>query len=236
MAAEHAAYVAGEREGDPRYTFAGASAILVISNLWRIIDEFADLSVHATLAGLASQLSGIDRLRLYHDAMLYKDSANPASPWHQDEWFRLTDRIVTAWMPFTALEREGGTLIYARASHHQGIIDCWNMRDAQVHEHLEGKGYDILPISLQPGDVLIHTGMSFHRSDRIETDGPRYAFTAFFYEDGRRLRPQPFSDSLVDLVYFPGQQLGEVAGSALNPLVYDRIAASGAPGGHGPAT
>ena len=117
---------AGEREGDPRYTFAGASAMLVISNLWRIIDEFADLSVHATLAGPAGQLSGFDRLRLYRDAMLYKDSANPASPWHQDEWFRLTDRIVTAWMPFTALEREGGTLIYARASHHQGVADCWN--------------------------------------------------------------------------------------------------------------
>jgi ectoine hydroxylase-related dioxygenase (phytanoyl-CoA dioxygenase family) len=220
---ERTAYNAGAREGDPRYTFARTSSVQVISNLWRIVDQVADLSVHKVLAELAGQLMGMDRLRLYHDSMLYKDTENKAVPWHQDEYFALIDRVVTAWVALAPVRREGGAVIYARGSHNDGLVNIRDMADEQVHEYLEGKGYEICCAAVEPGDVLFHTGTIFHRSDRNVTDAPRYAFTAFFFEDGQRLRAQPFGREIVDLLYFPGREIGDVADSEFNPLVYDRM-------------
>ncbi|MEV1088953.1 phytanoyl-CoA dioxygenase family protein [Streptomyces microflavus] len=222
LVAERTAYNAGERDGDPRYTFARTSSVQVISNLWRIIDEFADLSVHAKLAEIAGRLMGMDRVRLYHDSMLYKDSENRAVPWHQDEYFALLERVVTAWVALAPVRRKDGAVIYARGSHQDGLFNKQGMSDEDVAELLQEKGYEFCCPDMSPGDVLFHTGTLFHRSDRNETQDPRYAFTAFFCEDGQRLRAQPFGIDLVDLVYFPGREIGDLADSQYNPLVYER--------------
>ncbi|MFJ6479710.1 phytanoyl-CoA dioxygenase family protein [Streptomyces sp. NPDC091682] len=222
LAAERTAYNAGDRDDDPRYTFARTKSVQVISNLWRIREEFADLSVHRRLGSIAGRLGGMDRIRVYHDSMLYKDTANPPVPWHQDEYFALLDKVVTAWVALSPVSREDGAVVYARGSHQEGLLDVRGMSDSDVTQHLRAKGHAFRCPDMAAGDVLFHAGTVFHRSDRNVTGVPRYAFTAFFFEDGKRLRPQPFGTELVDLVYFPGRAVGDIADSPFNPVVFGR--------------
>lgn len=221
---EHAACNGGERDGDPRYTLARTTSVELISNVWRIVDEFGDLSIHAKLAQIAGQLTGMDRVRIYHDSLLYKGTNGKAVPWHQDEFYALIDNVVTAWVALTPVRREGGALAYARGSHHDGLVNILGKSNEDVAEHLRAQGYQVCCPDMEPGDVLFHAGTIFHGSDRNVTTTPRPAFTVFFFEDGRRLRAQPFGREVVDLVYFPGQSIGDVAQSPLNPLVYDKSA------------
>lgn len=218
--AERMAYLAGAREGDPRYTHASIKSVQVISNLWRILPEFADMSHHARLARCAAELAGIDRLRVYHDSMFHKNVENNPVPWHQDEYFALIDGIVSAWVPLVPVDESTGSIVYARGSHAGGLVHIRDLSDEQVSAYLCDKGYERCATVLDPGDVLFHDGRMFHRSERPSRPLDRIAFGVFFFADGRRLRAQPYGTALVDLKYFPGREVGDLADSPFNPVVY----------------
>lgn len=217
--AERLAYLAGERVDDPRYTHASIKSVQVISNMWRIVPELADLAVHARLARCAAELSGIDRLRVYHDSMLHKSIENAPVPWHQDEYYALIDDLVTAWLPLVPVDASTGSLVYARGSHRDGVVNVRGRSDAEVDDALRAR-YERCTTALQPGDALFHFGRIFHRSERPERALDRLAFSVFMFRDGQRLRAQPYGTELVDLKYFPGRAIGDVADSAFNPIVY----------------
>jgi hypothetical protein len=69
--------------------------------------------------------------------------------------------------------------------------------------------------------VLFHSDHVFHRSEPNTGPAPRAAFSVFMFPDGARLRRPPFDrGSLVDSLYFPGRGEGDLADTAINPLVW----------------
>lgn len=223
IAAEVAAYEAGARQGDPRYIFARTNHILEISNLFNIVAELSDLSLHRQLAATAAQLIDVSSLRVYHDALLYKRSEHPAVPWHQDEFFSVLDgKVITAWMPLVPVDQAGGALVYASGSDRRGLINRDEFGgDAAVSAYIARQGYELCCPSMVPGDVLFHNGHVFHRSEVNRTDTPRIAYSVFLFEDGACIRPPIFGrQDIVDLIYFPGRGVGDRADTALNPVVY----------------
>lgn len=219
---EVAEFSAGRREGDERYIFARTNHILEISNLFNILPEFSDLSVHARLAAVGAELIDVESLRLYHDALLYKTKEHPAVPWHQDDYFSVLDgKAITAWMPLVPVSEEEGALIYAPGSAGEGLVDVGGLDDTGVDALLREKGFEFAACSLQPGDVLFHSNLVFHRSNVNVSDVPRIAVSTFLFEDGASIREPVFGKSdIVDMVYFPEREVGDSADTHLNPVVY----------------
>jgi ectoine hydroxylase-related dioxygenase (phytanoyl-CoA dioxygenase family) len=224
LCAEIAAYEAGRRADDPRYLFARSSDhLLEIANLFNIVPGFTDLSVHRRLAVIAAGLLDVTALRVYQDALLYKTKAHGDVTWHQDDYFSVLDgKGISIWMPLSSVGEQDGSLLYAKRSSHDGLVDREAIgSDADVDAYLRQRGYEIVATALRAGDVLFHSNRVFHRSNPNRTDVPRVAFSLFLFEDGARIRPPEFGRSaLTDMVHFPGRDVGDLADTDLNPIVY----------------
>lgn len=222
---ELGAYRRGERDCTPGYQ-AWETSALNISNLWKVLGELAGLSPHARLARVAANLVRADAIRLYHDSLIYKRAGLPHGPWHQDQYYSLVDDVITGWMPLVPIDNGDGALIYARGSHHDGLVDVAGMSQAAIEAHLHARGYTLYRIAMQPGDAVFHTGTVFHRSDSTWTQD-RPAFSSFLFREGARLRDLPFGRALdTELEFFPGCTLGTVADSPLNPRLFARGSSS----------
>mmetsp|Transcript_136212 Transcript_136212/g.250659 ORF Transcript_136212/g.250659 Transcript_136212/m.250659 type:complete len:303 (+) Transcript_136212:65-973(+) len=101
---------------------AGSVPFLQAFNLWRRSPAIAALVSSPELAGAASQLLGVDRVRLYQDSLFVKRPGDGETHWHSDLAMTPldTNAFVTLWLPLQSIppESEGGTgLVFASGSH-----------------------------------------------------------------------------------------------------------------------
>jgi ectoine hydroxylase-related dioxygenase (phytanoyl-CoA dioxygenase family) len=200
---------------------ADAGYDAAFDNVWRSIPWLSDLHLHREIGAVAATLANVSPLRLYHDAMF----VNKAAPWHQDESSSLVDTLISAWMPLVPMSRATGSITYARGSHVRGLTNQNDQDDRSLEEDLVRSGFAIQETRMVPGDVVFHHGMTFHRADPATDRVPQIALAMFFFPDGNRLRPDPFGMA-IDIEhqheFFPSRAIGDVADSALNPIVYSK--------------
>lgn len=200
-------------------------AFLQVTNLWRTSAVAREFVFGKRLAGLAAQLLGVERVRLYHDQALYKEPGGGITPWHADQfyWPLSTDRTITAWVPLQETPREMGPLAFAAGSHRMTFG-----RDLQIGDESERSLRDALASGrfrevnegFECGEVSFHSGWTFHHTGPNTTDRPRAVMTVIYMEEGIRLieptRKQHFADWEA---FMPGIQPGEVVDSPLNPVL-----------------
>ncbi|HLK17023.1 MAG TPA: phytanoyl-CoA dioxygenase family protein, partial [Fimbriimonadaceae bacterium] len=90
-------------------------AFLQTMNLWKMDDRVKAYTLSKRFAGVAAQLLGVERVRLYHDQSLFKEPGGGHTPWHQDGWYWPVrqDRSVTMWMPLVDASADMGTMSFA---------------------------------------------------------------------------------------------------------------------------
>jgi hypothetical protein len=136
------------------------------------------------LVSIAQQLLG-DEPYHYHSKMVMKDArVGGAWTWHQDYgyWYGngvLTPNLVSAFIAVDPSTRENGCLQVIRGSQHCG----------RVHHQLSGqqagadpervaeilKRFELVYVEMDPGDVLCFHANLLHRSDRNNSDHPRWS-------------------------------------------------------------
>ncbi len=201
-------------------------AFLQSCNLWQV-EPAVERFVRAPRFGrLAAALLGVERVRLYHDQALFKEPAGGRTPWHQDEfyWPLDTEQTVTMWMPLHDVTTDMGLMAFADGSHRLGDLrgrEISDRSEAEFAALVAERGLTVSPTpALAAGDASFHAGWTLHCAGANETDAVREAFTIIFFADGAALRePRNAYERFDAAVWLPGIGVGDVAASAINPVL-----------------
>ena len=159
------------------------------------------------LVSVAEQILG-DEPYHYHSKMIMKDArVGGAWTWHQDYgyWYSnavLTPNLVSAFIAVDPATRENGCLQVIRASHQCGRVhhqlsgDQAGADPERVQEIL--KRFDHRYVEMDPGDVLFFHSNLLHRSDRNNSEHPRWSMICCYnarsndpYKDSHHPRYTP---------------------------------------------
>jgi ectoine hydroxylase-related dioxygenase (phytanoyl-CoA dioxygenase family) len=201
-------------------------AFIQVANLWETDATVARFVQARRFAGIAAELMGVEGVRLYHDQALFKEAGGGHTPWHQDQYYWPLDNpnCVTMWMPLVDVPEEMGVLTFASGSHREGELLSMAISDASERELaaiVKERGYPIACAAMPTGDATFHSGWTLHMAPPNHTDRVREVMTVIYYADGTRIIEPDNPHRPADLArWFPGQKPGEIAASALNPLLY----------------
>lgn len=201
-------------------------AFLQVPNLWRTDADVARFVLADRFSAYAAALLGVDRVRLYHDQALFKEPGGGHTPWHQDAvyWPFDTDQTLTMWMPLVDLAEDMGGLSFATGSHRGRALG-----DVTISDESETFFADLVadgrfpifePGPMRAGDATFHAGWTLHRARPNTSRTLREVMTVIWFADGLTVAEPRNADQRSDLAqWLPGTVAGDVAASALNPVL-----------------
>lgn len=163
-------------------------------------------SVYGMIARCASMVESAERLLEgevyhYHSKMIMKDArVGGAWEWHQDYgyWYRngvLAPLLTSVFIAVDEATRENGCLQVIAGSHELGRVDhvltgeqagADPERVAAILERLP-----LVHVEMEPGDALFFHANLLHRSDRNESERPRWSMICCY----NAARNDPYKDA-----------------------------------------
>jgi ectoine hydroxylase-related dioxygenase (phytanoyl-CoA dioxygenase family) len=201
-------------------------AFLQVMNIWTQSDVVKEFSFSKKLARIASELMGVDGVRMYHDQALYKEPGGGYTPWHADQyyWPLSNANTCTAWVPLQATPMELGPLAFSVGSHRFESGRELEISDDSEREIQKRLSEAKLPMDEGPfdlGEVSFHSGWTFHRAGPNTSDRPRAVMTVIYMEDGIRLAEPTNKNQHGDWnTWMAGTAIGEPVATKLNPILY----------------
>ncbi len=205
-----------------------AKAFLQIMNLWAQDEAVRRFTLAKRFGKIASDLMGVDGVRLYHDQALFKEPGGGPTPWHQDQyyWPLDTNDTITMWMPLVDVPTSMGALTFASGSQREGFLGHLKISD-ESEEHFDdlvrGRGFPLVVDAMAAGDATFHSGWILHNAPGNPTDRVREVMTIIYIADGAHVTVPDNPNRERDMSrWMPGLKPGDLAASELNPLVYSR--------------
>ncbi|QKW07415.1 phytanoyl-CoA dioxygenase family protein [Streptomyces sp. NA04227] len=200
---------------------------LALEQLWLTDELMRAVALSPRLGALAARLTGADRVRLYHDNLLSKESGCGRTPWHRDaDHYPLdTTALCTSWVALHDIPAEmgplaclpnGPTAVEMRAVPFTLLGTDYDRRLRSVLDRTGGAP-DATPF--RAGDVSFHSAACFHTAGPNRTGTPRRVLSSTYYADGTRVSAEPTLLSGAWTDFLPGVAPGESAVSPLNPVV-----------------
>jgi ectoine hydroxylase-related dioxygenase (phytanoyl-CoA dioxygenase family) len=207
--------------------------------LWLRSPDFRDFACASPLPALAARLMGASRVNLFYDQLFVKEPGSvERTPWHQDlpYWPVAGRQIVSIWVPFDRATPDNGVVTYVRGSHLWGrtfrpkAFDDANagaFADSPYEPlpDIDDAGHEFISWSLEPGDVLVHLGLTLHGAAGNTTTGERRRALALRYTgDDATYDPRPGTFMAMESVraHVPtsGIAVGAPMGGPLFPQVW----------------
>ena len=201
-------------------------AFLQIMNLWTKNEICREFAFSKRLARIATDLMGVKGVRMYHDQALYKEAGGGFTPWHADQyyWPLSNHNTCTVWIPFQHTRLEMGPLAFAARSHrfeHGRDLEIGDESEEKLQEALKGQNFMHVEAPFELGEVSYHYGWTFHRAGGNSSSKPRAVMTMIYMEDGIKLiKPQNKNQQRDWDEWLPGCNIGEIANSKLNPVIW----------------
>lgn len=200
-------------------------AFLQVMNLWREQDVIKEFVFSKRLARIATELMGVEGVRLYHDQALYKEPSGGITPWHADQfyWPLSNANTVTVWIPLQAVPLPMGPLAFASKSQHVEIG-----RDKEISDESEAilaqalTQFTMLESPFDLGEVSYHSGWTYHRAGTNASDKPRKVMTMIYIDkDIRIVEPTNTYRTNDWKTWLDSRPVGSVADGSLNPVLYE---------------
>jgi len=198
-------------------------SLIQCQNLWEDFPEIRKLAFDQRIASTAAKLLGVDRLRIWHDQALVKESGGRETDIHQDQayWPIKETNTITAWIPMIPISEGNGQMGFFSGSHKIKEVKFVNIFKGKVaQQELERLpqvvGKKPKYIKVKAGDVSFHHGLTFHTAKPNKTKKDRTVFTVIFFSDGSTRRDDQFHFS-VDRA---GIKVGEIIDSDVTPLAF----------------
>jgi ectoine hydroxylase-related dioxygenase (phytanoyl-CoA dioxygenase family) len=213
-----------KRKMEDRDTYG--KAFLQIMNLWEVDERVRQFTFAKRMAGIAADLMGVERVRLYHDQALFKEAGGGHTPWHQDQyyWPIDTDNTVTMWMPLVDISVEMGMLTFASGSQELGFLG--NLAISDDSETILGnlvkeRGYPISrPFSMKAGDATFHAGWTLHSAPGNHSETLRSVMTIIYVADGAKVtEPKNRNQEADRQRWLMSKSVGSLIDSPLNPVI-----------------
>lgn len=203
-------------------------AFLQVMNLWTKDAICRQFCFGKRLARVAAELMGVKGVRIYHDQALYKEAGGGFTPWHADQyyWPLSNDNTCTAWVPLQATPLEMGPLAFAARSHRFEFgrdLEISDESETKIREMLQAQNFTYVEEPYELGEVSFHSGWTFHRAGGNSSTQARAVMTIIYMEDSIRLIQARNQHQQRDRdAWLPGCQIGEMANSNLNPVLWER--------------
>jgi len=192
-------------------------------NLWEDHPEIRDLAFDQRIAATAAKLLGVERLRIWHDQALVKESGGRKTDPHHDQpyWPIKETNTITAWIPMVPITKGNGHMGFFPGSHkikEKRFINIFKgkVKQEELDELPQLKGLSPEYVDLNPGDVSFHHGLTFHNAKPNKSADDRPVFTIIYFADGSTRGSDQFHFS-VDRVSIG---VGEKIESDVTPLAY----------------
>ena len=203
-----------------------SKAFLQIMNIWTQSEAVKDIVFSKRLAKIATDLMGVEGVRMYHDQALYKEAGGGFTPWHADQyyWPLSNDNTVTVWMPLQATPLEMGPLEFSAKS--QRLQDGRALKisddsETVIQKKLTLNDFEQVVEPFDLGEVSFHSGWVFHRAGANTTDKVREVMTIIYMDKEMKIK-QPTNKNQQDdwETWCPNAVVGEVIDSPINPVLF----------------
>ncbi|GAB3897390.1 phytanoyl-CoA dioxygenase family protein [Spirosoma agri] len=170
-------------------------AFLQIMNLWVDDEQAREFVFSRRLAKVATDLMGVQGVRIYHDQALYKEPSGGITPWHADQfyWPLASPNTVTVWIPLQATPMEMGPLAFAEGSQHVELgrdVEISDESEKVLAGELQKQNFSVHDTPFDLGEVSYHAGWTFHRAGPNVSDRARKVMT-MIYMDKDQIITQP---------------------------------------------
>lgn len=160
-----------------------------VLNLWQTNGKVKQLMLDERIGKMATELSGADGIRVWHDqALIKRPWANPTS-WHVDTpfWSFSDRRALSIWVALDDVTLENGCMFFIPGSHKETTLEAAvigkNM--GRIFEsYPQFKNAKSVPAVMKAGSCSFHNGLTIHGAHANMTSGFRRAMTCAFMPDG----------------------------------------------------
>lgn len=215
---------------------------MFVNNLWRLDEAARRFVLSRRLGRLAADLLGVEAVRLFRDQSYFKGPKGANTPWHQDAYFMPldTEKILTLWIPLTAITPDLAPMSYVTGSNRAGYMGTSNGDDGSMdrfEEEVRARGFEVFNYgAFAVGDLAAHSAWTLHSSRTNTAARMREAVVIVYFADGARVvedpalapgaPPQEFYARIIRqqnrATSLPGARAGDRAESAMTPLAYSR--------------
>ena len=204
-----------------------SKAFLQIMNIWTQSELVKDIVFSKRLAKIATELMGVEGVRMYHDQALYKEAGGGFTPWHADQyyWPLSNDNTVTAWMPLQKTPLEMGPLEFSAKSfllQDGRTLKISDDSENIIEKKLRLSDFEQVIEPFDVGEVSFHSGWVFHRAGANKTDKMREVMTIIYMDKNMRLKQPSNDNQQADWdTWCPNAVVGEVINTPINPILYE---------------
>ena len=192
-------------------------------NLWIDHAGMRELMWDARLGKMASELAGVDGIRIWHDQALIKQPwANPTG-WHLDNpyWSYSSRDAITIWVALDDATLQNGCLYFLPGAHKTATFDNSgigpNIGDL-FDFYPQWAGLESTPAPMKAGSCSFHNGLMPQGAGANMTPGTRRAMTCGYMPDGCAFNG---IQSALPQGYFESLEIGDVLDNdAINPLIW----------------
>ncbi|AQG81154.1 phytanoyl-CoA dioxygenase family protein [Spirosoma montaniterrae] len=201
-------------------------AFLQIMNLWREDEQAKEFVFSKRLAKIATDLMGVEGVRLYHDQALYKEPSGGITPWHADQfyWPLASPNTVTVWIPLQETPMEMGPLAFAEGSQHVEIgrdIEISDESEAILAQALQRQNFPLNDTPFDLGEVSYHAGWTFHRAGPNVSGKPRKVMTMIYMDKDQTIMQPRNSYQIADhATWLNSVPVGQKPQDELNPVLF----------------
>lgn len=195
-------------------------------NLWRTYEPLREFALSPGIAKIAAELSGVDAVRLWHDAAFVKQPWANGTFWHFDAayWSFNSRRGITVWVALTDSRPDNGGLYFMPGSHREVDFDLPVFAQDHVAGLFDLPGYEhwrereAVSLPLKAGDCTFHNGLTLHGSGINMTPYHREGWTCAYMPDGSTFNGKP---NVLPEDYLATLGIGDpLNNDDLNPVVY----------------
>jgi ectoine hydroxylase-related dioxygenase (phytanoyl-CoA dioxygenase family) len=193
------------------------------SQAWRQVAPFRRFIFESPLPDLCWPFLRSETLTLFYDFLLIKEAgSNSAStPWHQDQaYYPLQGRkIINCWTALDSIPLETA-LRFHKGSHAEGALyRATNFSNAaQDYKHARHErspipdidndpDAEILSVAMEPGDMLVWNGRTFHSAPGNTLGQRRAAFSVNWTGDDVRYEAVPSLETYRDPALNTGDRI-----------------------------
>ena len=202
-------------------------AFLQIMNIWTRSELVKEIVFSKRLAKIATDLMGVDGVRMYHDQALFKEPGGGHTPWHADQyyWPLSNDNTVTAWIPLQATGLELGPVEFSAKSQQlqEGrTLKISDDSETIIQKKLTLNDFKKVVEPFETGEISFHNGWVFHRAGANSTKSMRKVMTVIYMDKDMRLKAPANENQQADWdTWCPGATVDELIDTPLNPIIYE---------------
>jgi len=194
-------------------------------NLWKDNEKVRELMIDERIGKLATDLEGVEGMRVWHDQALIKAPWGNATAWHKDVpyWSFHSPHATSIWIALDDATLENGCLFFLPGTHKTLSFENTGIDQnmAGIFEvHPEFATIESVAAPMKAGSCSFHNGLTVHGAHANMTPGYRRAMTCGFMPEGSTFNGQwnILTEEQVNRL-----EVGDVmADDDQNPLLYSR--------------